>query len=210
MNTLIRHATIVSTFALMTAATAGLASAQDSYGGQDNYCAQNPDQCGNRQMQQMQDQGDQGYIKKRRIEADEGQTTNDQGYMKKRRLQVDEGQAMSDQSDQPRMRHASSDWQFDPNKHRRHRHRDSEFRFYFGGFYYPEPYWLGYGYGLGVSPYRIGCGEGRAIVREHGFYRVRTVECYGRAYTYLGRRHGDTFQVLVSARSGRIIDVNPI
>lgn len=42
------------------------------------------------------------------------------------------------------------------------------------------------------------------------FYRVRTVECAGRAYTYIGRRHGDTFQVLVSARSGRIIDINPI
>jgi hypothetical protein len=191
MNTLIRHATIVSTFALITAATAGLASAQDSYGGQGNYCAENPDQCGTRQMRQY-DQGDEG----------------DQGYMRKRRIQMDEDQGQATvQPDLPR-RHAQSDWQFDPNKQRRQRHRSSEFRFEFGSYWYPEPYWLGYGYGL-AAPYRIGCGEGRAIVRDQGFYRVRTVECYGRAYTYIGRRHGDTYQVLVSAKSGRIIDVNP-
>jgi hypothetical protein len=184
MNTVVKLATVVSSFALMTAATAGLAGAQDSYGDQSNYCAKHPDKCGAQQMQS--DEGDQGFVKKRRIQQEDVQV----------------------QTEQPRIRHAESDWQFDPTKHRRHRHKDSEFRFYFNGFWYPEPYWLGYSYGLGV-PNRIGCGEGRAIVREHGFYRVRTVECYGRAYTYVGRRHGDTFQVLVSARSGRIIDVNP-
>src|SRR5215210_2945186 len=178
MNTLIRHATIVSTFALMTAATAGLASAQESYGdqnsngGQGNYCAENPEQCGTRHMRKY-DQGDEG----------------DQGYTRKRRIQKDQ---VTVQPDLPR-RHAQSDWQFDPRKHRRHRNRTSEFRFEFGGFWYPEPYWQGYGYGLAVRPYRIGCGEGRAIVRDQGFYRVRTVECNGRAYTYIGRRHGETF-----------------
>jgi hypothetical protein len=198
MNKLVRHATIVSTVALMTAATAGWASAQgydgqngadgqDGNDGRSGYCVDNPDQCGTRRMRQR-DLGDE----------------SDQGYTKKRRVQMDEDQV---QTDTPR-RHAQSDWKFDPNKHRRHRHRSDEFRFEFGGFWYPEPYWLGYG--LVGRPYRIGCGEGRAIVRDQGFYRVRTVECYGRAYTYIGRRHGDTFQVLVSARSGRIIDVDPI
>jgi hypothetical protein len=109
--------------------------------------------------------------------------------------------------DQPRVKQADVDWKFDPNRHERRRHKDDRFRFYFSGFWYPEPYWMGYG--LAINP-RVSCGEGRAIVRDRGFYRVRTVECRGRTYTYLGRRHGDAFRVLVSSRSGRIVDVDPI
>jgi hypothetical protein len=112
-----------------------------------------------------------------------------------------------DNMDQPRVKQSEANWKFDPNREERRRHKDDRFRFYFGGFWYPEPYWLGYG--LAVNP-RVSCGEGRAIVRDRGFYRVRTVECSGRTFTYLGRRHGDTFRVLVSSRTGRIIDVNPI
>jgi hypothetical protein len=100
-----------------------------------------------------------------------------------------------------------SKWKFDPNRHERRRDKDNEFRFYFGGFWYPQPYWLGYGLGV---PYRISCGEGRAIVRDRGFHRVRTIECRGPTYTYLGRRHGDTFRVLVNSRRGRIIDVDRV
>jgi hypothetical protein len=116
-------------------------------------------------------------------------------------------QTYGDDMDQPRVKQSQVDWKFDPNRHERRRHKDDRFRFYFSGFWYPEPYWLGYG--LAINP-RISCGEGRFIVRDRGFYRVRTVECRGRAYTYLGRRHGDTFRVLVNSRTGRIIDVDPI
>jgi hypothetical protein len=198
MNTLVRHATIFSTVALMTAATAGLASAQEGYGGQNGkpgqdgtdgrsgYCVENPDRCGDG-MNRSSDE--------------------DQGYRKKRRVEGDEDRADWNDGDQPRrMKQAQGEWKYDSNRHKRRRHKDDEFRFYFGGFWYPQPYWQGYGLVGG----RIGCAEGRSIVRERGFYRVRTVECAGRAYTYIGRRHGDTFQVIVSARSGRIIDVNPI
>jgi hypothetical protein len=186
---LVKKASIVSLFALMTAATASVASAQDNYGEQGNYCAKHPDRCGTQEMQRPDDQSDE----------------EDQVYTKKRRIQVDEeDQGQIQQSDEPR-RHAQSDWQFDPKKHRRHRHRSDDFRFELGGYWYPEPYWT-----YGIRSYRIGCGEGRAIVRNHGFYRVRPVECDGRTYTYIGRRHGETFQVLLSARSGRIIDINPI
>jgi hypothetical protein len=185
---LVRHASIVSLFALMTAATAGLASAQDGNGEQGNYCAKYPDRCGSQQLQRSDDQSDE----------------EDRGYTKKRRIQVDEDQGEVQQSEEPR-RHARSDWQFDSKKHRRNRHRSDNFRFEFGGYWYPEPYWS-----YGTGRYRLGCSEGRAIVREHGFYRVRLVECDGRTYTYIGRRHGETFQVLLSARSGRIIDINPI
>ena len=36
-----------------------------------------------------------------------------------------------------------SKWSFDSNRHERRRHRDDRFRFHFGGFWYPQPYWLG-------------------------------------------------------------------
>ena len=101
-----------------------------------------------------------------------------------------------------------SNWRFDSNRHERRRHRDDRFRFHFGGFWYPQPYWQGYG--LVGAPYRIGCAEGRSIVRDRGFYRVRTLECQGRTFTYIGRRHGDTFRVILNSRTGRIVDVDPV
>src|SRR5918995_5977065 len=138
---LVKQASVVSLFALMTAATASLASAQDSYGEQGNYCAKYPDRCGSQQMQRSDEE--------------------DQGYTKRRRVRVDEDQVQVQQSEEPR-RHARSDWQFDPKKHRRNRHRSDNFRFELGGYWYPEPYWS-----YGIGRYRLGCGEGRAIVREH-------------------------------------------
>ena len=102
---------------------------------------------------------------------------------------------------------AKMDWKFDSNRHERRRHKDDNFRFYFGGYWYPQPYWLGYG--LRVNP-RISCGEGRLILRDRGFNRVRPIECQGRTYTYFGRRHGDSFTVLLNARTGRIVDVDAI
>lgn len=115
-------------------------------------------------------------------------------------------QTYGDSMDQPRVKQTQSDWRFDANRHERRRNKDDRFRFFFGGFWYPEPYWR---YGLVINP-RVSCGEGRLIVRDRGFRRVRTVECRGRTYTYLGRRHGDTFRVILSSRTGRIIDVDPI
>jgi hypothetical protein len=102
---------------------------------------------------------------------------------------------------------AQSDWKFDPTKQERARHKSDRFRFEYGGFWYPAPYWMGYG--LSVS-HRIACADGRAILRDHGFNRIRPVECRGGTYTYLGHRHGDNFQVLLSSRTGRIVNVKPI
>jgi hypothetical protein len=190
MTTFGKHAILVSVVALMTVGTAGLANAQSqTYGNQDqnDICAVNPEACA---------------PKMRKVEPQE------EGVVRKRRLQQEGEQALSGEADQPR-RVRQAEWKFDPNRHERRRDRDKRFRFEFGGFWYPEPYWLGYSYGL-VAPYRISCGEGRAIVRDRGFRRVRTVECRGRTYTYLGRRQGDRFRVFVSSRSGRIVDVDPI
>jgi hypothetical protein len=97
-------------------------------------------------------------------------------------------------------------WKFDSNRHERRRHKDDRFRFHFGGFWYPSPYWLGYG--LVVNP-RLSCAEGRAIV-DVRFNRVRAIECRGATYTYLGRRHGDDFKVMLNARTGRIVDVDRV
>jgi len=102
-----------------------------------------------------------------------------------------------------------ANWTFDPSRHHRRHHRDATFRFYFGGWWYPQPYWQEGYYTVGTYGYGISCGQGLRIVAER-FNRVRVVECRGRAYTYLGRRHGDDFQIVLSSRSGRIIDVNEI
>lgn len=113
--------------------------------------------------------------------------------------------AQSNDSSGVKVEQAQSNWKFGSNRHERRRHKDNQFRFYFGGFWYPQPYWLGYGL---VSP-RLSCGEGRAIVRDRGFNRVRTLECQGRTFTYLGHRHGDTYRILVNSRTGRIADIDP-
>jgi len=99
-----------------------------------------------------------------------------------------------------------SNWKFDSNRHERRRHKEDRFRFYFGGYWYPQPYWFGYGF---IAP-RVSCGEGRAIVRDRGFNRVRTIECRGATFTYLGRRHGNDYKVMVNARTGRIADVDRV
>ena len=102
-----------------------------------------------------------------------------------------------------------ANWTFDPNRQHRRHHRDATFRFYFGGWWYPQPYWQEGYYTIGTYGYGISCGQGLRIVAER-FNRVRVVECRGRAFTYLGRRHGNDFQIVLSSRSGRIIDVNEI
>jgi hypothetical protein len=103
--------------------------------------------------------------------------------------------------------HVQKKWKFNKNRHERRHRKDDRFRFYFGGFWHPQPYWLGYGFPVNQ---RVSCGEGRAIVDARGFNRVRTLECRGAAYTYLGRRHGDDFKVVLNARTGRIIDVDRV
>jgi hypothetical protein len=92
------------------------------------------------------------------------------------------------------------DWKFDPGRHQRRKSKSVGFTFYYGGYYYPQPYWEVYT----VRSGRVSCGEGRAIVAER-FNRVRVVECNGGTYTYLGRRQGDTYRILLNARSGRIV-----
>jgi len=98
------------------------------------------------------------------------------------------------------------DWKYDSNRHHRNRHKDSRFRYYYGGYWYDEPYWTLPLYGLS----RVSCGEGRAIVDDNGFNRVRTIECSGGTYTYAARRQGDSYRVSLNSRTGEIVRVRPM
>lgn len=53
----------------------------------------------------------------------------------------------------------------------------------------------------------ISCGEGGQIVRERGFRNVRPVDCNGRAFTYVGQRRGELFEVRVSSFDGSILNI---
>jgi hypothetical protein len=188
MTRFMRYASIVSTIALMAVGTAGLASAQSNTYSDRNNCVEGQANCPPREMRKPDEEN--------------------QGYPNKRRLRQEEEQVRGDEADQPRkMRQARSEWRFDSNRQERRSQRDKRYRFEFGGFWYPEPYWLGYGL---RANYRIGCDAGRAIVRDHGFNRVRALECKGSTYTYLGRRDRKTFRVLLSSRSGRVVDIDRI
>ena len=55
----------------------------------------------------------------------------------------------------------------------------------------------------------ISCGEGGQIVRERGFRNVRPVDCNGRAFTYVGQRRGETFEVRVSSFDGSVLNIEP-
>jgi hypothetical protein len=60
-----------------------------------------------------------------------------------------------------------------------------------------------------VMDYGIDCGEGRNIVREAGFNRVRAFDCSAPTYGYKAWRDGDLFRVVVNYR-GNIVSVRPI
>lgn len=60
-----------------------------------------------------------------------------------------------------------------------------------------------------ADSYGISCGEGRQIVRESGFYHVRTVECDGQNFKYTGYRHGNSYIIKVDSESGDILGARP-
>lgn len=149
---------------------------------------------------------EQGTMKKRmktpeqRDQIKQGNQAGDQVTPRKKRVQS--GQQNDDNVDpKSRVRVGEGKWRYDANRHERRRSKNATFRFYFGGYWYPQPYWDVYSTG---PRYRISCGEGRGIVSER-FNRVRVVECNGGTYTYLGRREGDTYRILVNSRTGRIV-----
>ena len=106
----------------------------------------------------------------------------------------------------PPPQNQTGNWQYDPRRNHRQNHGDAVFRFNFGGFFYDQPYWQQPQY-YPQRYYRISCGEGRSIVADNGYNRVRTVECNGTTFTYQARRGYRTYRVFVNSRRGTISGV---
>jgi hypothetical protein len=70
------------------------------------------------------------------------------------------------------------------------------------GYYRPPP--------PAYYPIGISCSDARRIVRNEGFHRVRAIDCEGRRYQFRASYRGRPVIVIVSSRSGRIIDVERI
>lgn len=51
---------------------------------------------------------------------------------------------------------------------------------------------------------RVSCGEARGILRDRGYYRIRTRECQGRTYTFRASKNGRNFVVYVNSRNGGV------
>ena len=54
---------------------------------------------------------------------------------------------------------------------------------------------------------RISCSEARSIVRSEGFRNVKAIDCEGRQYQFRATYRGRRVIVIVSSRSGDILDV---
>ena len=54
---------------------------------------------------------------------------------------------------------------------------------------------------------RISCSEARRIVRSEGFRNVKAIDCEGRQYQFRATYRGRRVLVIVSSRSGEILDV---
>ena len=52
----------------------------------------------------------------------------------------------------------------------------------------------------------ISCGEGRGIVRQHGYHRVIAIDCSGDIFTYSGTKRGQRLAIDVDM-DGEIVDV---
>lgn len=169
----------------------------DRQGG-DNDCMGNQD-CGqkNRSERRMRKNHDNDAVQNKNDDED--------GSSRKSRAQRDDDNDNYDSN--RKSRREASNWKYDPQRHHRSRHKDSKFRFYLGGYYYDEPYWDSPSVVIQLGQGRVSCGEGRNIVDDSGFNRVRALDCSGRHYTYIGRKHGDTYRVTLNSRSGRIVSV---
>lgn len=199
MSTITRSVALASSFALMSFVAAGMATAQDAGNSRKSF-----NDCDSQQNCAEQVPGNS-----RKQRSQNKQDTNQDGdqMLRKSRKHHSLNDLSDDQLGMQTRKKRSADnnrnWKFDSNRHDRRRNRDAKFRFYLGGFYYSQPYWTGESYG--VQSYRVSCGEGRNIVDESGYNRVRTIECGGGTFTYMGRRNGDTFRVFVNSRTGRIV-----
>lgn len=155
----------------------------------------------NQNNQDTDESGGQPTTGKRRMQGSSNEGDMQDGQARKKRAQRNNDVDIDvDVNVGSQQRARRGDWKFDSDRHQRRRSKSAAYRFYLDGYWYAQPYWEV----VGVRPGRVSCGEGRAIVAER-FNRVRVVECNGGTYTYLGRREGDTYRIILNARTGRIV-----
>jgi hypothetical protein len=62
----------------------------------------------------------------------------------------------------------------------------------------------------GYRHHRLSHEEIRWILRDRGYHRIRFFDDSGRVYQVRARKHGETYFLVVSARSGEILSRNRI
>jgi hypothetical protein len=212
MNRMVKMTALASALAMASLAVPHFAVAKDKVLRQCIDCIPGGGGGAEPNMQNDQDQGIPGRRVKKfeqpNIQDDEGQYVPRKLKKFEPNDQFQQGGG-DDNVIEKRTRRTKQAWKFDNNRHERRRYKDNRFRFYFDGFWYPRAYWDDYYYDDYIMPSRVSCREGAEIVSER-FARVRIVECDGRVYTYLGRRRGDTFEIKLNSRTGRIVDAQEI
>ena len=53
----------------------------------------------------------------------------------------------------------------------------------------------------------ITCRQGQQLIQNRGFRNVRRIDCRGRIFLYHARRGNSHFEIALSARTGRVVDV---
>ena len=56
----------------------------------------------------------------------------------------------------------------------------------------------------------ITCSQGQQLIRNRGFRDVRRVDCRGRFFIYHARRGNSRFEIALSSRTGRVVDMRRI
>jgi hypothetical protein len=74
----------------------------------------------------------------------------------------------------------------------------------FGG----GPGWSDRGHGHQMRRHRLSSEEVRWILRDRGYHQIRFFDKRGPVYQLRARKHGDTFFLVVSARTGEILSRN--
>jgi hypothetical protein len=216
-------AILCTSVAFLAVGTADLSNAQYK---RSQECI-DPQDCPSDQIERSEE-GEKEYSGKRRRKPEQGEndgsltkqdelqkgdTEANEQSRRKRKVEEEVSKPGDEFPDEQQYRRRStaqkeSQWKYDPKRHERRRKRDDRFLYEWNGYWYSEPYWW-YDFDY-WRPYRVSCGEGRLILLDRGFRRVRPIRCQGRTFIYLARRYGETFRITMQSRTGRILSIRPV
>ncbi|TWF47386.1 hypothetical protein [Neorhizobium alkalisoli] len=54
----------------------------------------------------------------------------------------------------------------------------------------------------------ITCGQGQRLIQNRGFRNVRRIDCRGRVFVYHATRGNSRFEIGLSSRTGRVVDIH--